>query len=384
MRRKNIISKKSDKKLPRKTFNIRNIEVIKQYGEEPDWSNITIESENYNSMITNAFNWANAAFEYDQLKQMFISANNQSDLVKKVLPLPDYHFYSVGIYSWLKLNNAPFTEQMEIFYQDRIKKLIDKSDQLVKEKNKEKEEKEDFSLSTDVKKKLDYQKIYPKIEIYCNNNLVDDEKIFNLLISEKPHDYSLELLKKHFEQSVSETKEYIKFITKFPKELKKQKALLSQYEKTLLQIINYISSKTLKKQSERKPRKQKQKKSKPLSKIVEKMKYRKIDSDLNINSINPETIVNSKCLFVFNTKLRKFGLYYAKENETLSVKGTSIINYDETKSLQKTLRKPKEQLQEIVQTTQKRAEKVFSEIKAIASGLSGRINEDIILLKVIK
>ena len=68
----------------------------------------------------------------------------------------------------------------------------------------------------------------------------------------------------------------------------------------------------------------------------------------------------------------------------LHVKGTSIIDYS-TKSLQKTLRKPPEQIKEFKeQNTQKRFETWFKNIKTTEVALNGRLNEDTVILKVYK
>jgi hypothetical protein len=66
------------------------------------------------------------------------------------------------------------------------------------------------------------------------------------------------------------------------------------------------------------------------------------------------------------------------------VKGTSITEFTD-KSFQRTLRKPLEQLKEFKeQNTQRRIETWFSKIKTTETLLNGRMNEDVVLLKVFK
>ncbi len=92
---------------------------------------------------------------------------------------------------------------------------------------------------------------------------------------------------------------------------------------------------------------------------------------------------------MFNTKNRKLGAYYAKNVDPLnakrpgtglSVKGTSIIGYDETKSIQMTLRKPGEFLPEVKKATRHKFEKQFETLKTTQTKLNGRINNETILL----
>ena len=116
-------------------------------------------------------------------------------------------------------------------------------------------------------------------------------------------------------------------------------------------------------------------------KIVAKLKYKKQDEALKLVSINPVDIVGSKELWVFNTKTRKLGKYVAAEYQDLSVKGTSITGFDEVKSVQKTLRKPVEQLASFKSAGKVALRKFLDDINAVDTALNGRVGEDTVLLK---
>ena len=124
------------------------------------------------------------------------------------------------------------------------------------------------------------------------------------------------------------------------------------------------------------------KKSVPAEKIVAKLKYLKTNEPLKLVSINPTDIISAKELWVFNIKTRKLGKYMAKEYSELSVKGTSIINFDEATSIQKTIRKPEEKLKEFKAAGKVQLRKFLEDINATDTKMNGRINEDTILLKV--
>ncbi len=129
----------------------------------------------------------------------------------------------------------------------------------------------------------------------------------------------------------------------------------------------------------RKPRKTK---AVSKDKLVAKLKFMKQDDKLKVVSVNPADIVGAKELWVFNTKTRKLGKYIAAEFSDLGVKGTSITGFDEHKSVQKTLRKPEEQLKEFKAAGKVALRKFLEDIKAVDIKLNGRINEDTLLLKV--
>jgi hypothetical protein len=124
------------------------------------------------------------------------------------------------------------------------------------------------------------------------------------------------------------------------------------------------------------------KKAVPAEKIVAKLKYMKTNEPLKLVSINPADIIGTGELWIFNTKTRKLGKYIAKEFNTLGVKGTTITNFDEFKSIQKTIRKPEEKLKEFKAAGKVQLRKFLEDINATDTKMNGRINEDIILLKV--
>lgn len=118
------------------------------------------------------------------------------------------------------------------------------------------------------------------------------------------------------------------------------------------------------------------------TKVVAKMKYLKQDDKMKLVSINPADIIGTSELWVYNVKTRKLGKYVSAEFQELGVKGTTIIGFDEDKSVQKTLRKPEEQLKEFKAAGKVQLRKFLEDIKAVDIKLNGRINEDTVLLKV--
>jgi hypothetical protein len=103
---------------------------------------------------------------------------------------------------------------------------------------------------------------------------------------------------------------------------------------------------------------------------------------LKLVSINPTDVIGSKELWVYNTKTRKLGRYVATEYQELGIKGTTITNFSETGSICKTLRKPEEKLKEFKAAGKVQLRKFLDDINATDTMMNGRINEEIILLKV--
>jgi len=120
----------------------------------------------------------------------------------------------------------------------------------------------------------------------------------------------------------------------------------------------------------------------PKEKLVAKLKYMKTNEPLKLVSINPTDIIGCGELWVYNTKNRKLGKYIAAEFQTLGVKGTTITGFNENTSVCKTLRKPEEKLKEFKSAGKVQLRKFLDDINATDTKMNGRINEEIILLKV--
>jgi hypothetical protein len=131
----------------------------------------------------------------------------------------------------------------------------------------------------------------------------------------------------------------------------------------------------------RKPRKRK---AKSPDQLTAKMKFMPEFKELKLTSVKVTDIIGAMSLWVYNTKTRKLGVYHAEDAGGLSVKGSSILNFVESKSVQKKLRKPEQMLPEVLNGGKVFLRNVMESIRAVDSKLTGRVNADTILLKVTK
>lgn len=117
---------------------------------------------------------------------------------------------------------------------------------------------------------------------------------------------------------------------------------------------------------------------------VSKIKYCESDTDYGVASIDPALIVGAQELWVFNVRHRKLGRYLAADVNGLSVKGTSIVGYHTENSVQVTLRKPKQQLPELMSAGKVQLRKFLGNIRGVKTRLNGRINANVVLLRAIR
>ena len=100
-------------------------------------------------------------------------------------------------------------------------------------------------------------------------------------------------------------------------------------------------------------------------------------------SVNPLELVGATEVWVYNIKTRKLGKYVADTAATIQVKGTTLLFYNETASIQKTLRKPDETLKAFKKAGKVQLRKFMDEIKTTDIKLNGRLNSDTIILKCV-
>ena len=154
--------------------------------------------------------------------------------------------------------------------------------------------------------------------------------------------------------------------------------ILKFIESVLGDLNSYISIK----KASKAPRK---KKAVPVEKIVSKLKYLKEFKDpvnkLDLLSVHPTKLHGASEAWVYDTAKRKLHHYIADEySKSFTVKGNTILGFDSNTSEIKTLRKPGEQIKEIM-GSKPAARKYFKDIKAVSATPNGRFNENMLILR---
>ena len=278
--------------------------------------------------------------------------------------------------------------------------------------------------NTEIKKPTIQERIATRVNEICdpvevwldkfNNNPdrfnPDTLKLVPLFKKEKVGGVHARKIQERFEEPYKEFKELLdlrKKNLKF-KELDDEEDFDSD-DRQLLEAYEDVSDETIKKgiqaydnifeacdymisiaNANRKPRK---KKEKSPEQLVAKMQYKKEDTKLELKSIDPAEIIYAEELWVYNTKTRKLGHYVARTLDPrglnrpgtgLMIQGTSVKGFDEEKSIQKTLRKPEQQLKEFANSGPKKVLEFYDAIKTMGIKLNGRINTEVLLLRAVR
>ena len=160
------------------------------------------------------------------------------------------------------------------------------------------------------------------------------------------------------------------------------KTQIKNIVKFIEQVINDLNSYISVKKAAKAPR---QRKAVPVEKIVAKLKYLKTFKDtaakLDLVSISPVKLHGASEAWVYDSAKRKLHHYIADDySKAFTVKGNTLLGFDTAQSEVKTLRKPSEQIKEIM-GSKPAARKYFKDIKAVATTPNGRFNEGMIILK---
>jgi len=356
----------------------------KGMGLEPTW----VDVDNRSLAIGQALNWYNYYNGYKEAKQFicqYLVKQGKKDIATLVKKVKDYDVTkSIG---WLVQMNHNGLELED----HEVKKIDNHIDELVQIAKGIQEEKAETKTSRPNVQEIMKERalelggeLEGLLDEYIKLGVPTSHKIkpITVLMESSVLPQHIKILIEGWEAHKNEFEEILKT---------EDKDLLEAYSnfgkiqiKNLIKFCDLVikdlnSYKTYKQSNRAKPKK----KPVPVTKLVEKLKYLKEFNDLELKSVSPTKIHEAQEMFVYDTSKRKLHYYKADQySGGLSVKGTTIIGFSADESFMKTLRKPKEQLKEFMKSSKPNSRKFIQDIKAVDTKLTGRFNENIVILKV--
>jgi len=159
------------------------------------------------------------------------------------------------------------------------------------------------------------------------------------------------------------------------------RAKLRNYIQHIQLIIDKLSEKKARKIVIRKPRKKKQKAQ---SQKASKVKCLQFSTKLNMESIASTDIISSSVVYCYNETFNKIVVYQAKDGERLDIRGSTITNFDPSKSFEKRIRKALAIASKVKTEPRKRVDTILRAIKSKQGQPSGRITGKTLLLRTFK
>ena len=144
-------------------------------------------------------------------------------------------------------------------------------------------------------------------------------------------------------------------------------------------VVNDCGAYVQIKKVERKPRKVK---AVPPEKRAAKFKILTEFAELKLKSQPAASLVDKTEAWLYDSKKRKLiHLVADSHTQAFTVKNNSVIGFSTVETVQKTLRKPAEQLKGIVGAGKPAARKAFKDIKATETAWNARGTENLVILK---
>lgn len=366
----------------RKSNSARNNAIIQAMGDEPVWDTKKDESQ-----LGSLLNWysqnKNSEDARSWFLQYFKNVGKPENELNRINKLPAWQISTYGYLARMLLVTENIPEKYKNKLEEKYKTVVN----LIPEEVKEVVSKETPNIQDRLQQQLN--EYIAEIEGW-----IDDFLYNNLQSTVSPIEWYKENQIKPLQ---------IKNISEHYKEhnIKELNLALSGKDSQLQEAYSFLGTSGLKKligfieliitdadkwhdlskkiaTIERKPRKRK---PKPPIKQVAKLQYLREHGEYK--SIPPTQIVGAEQLWVYNTKYRTLGVYVCDNAHGFSVKGCSILNFNELESIGKKLRKPEKTIPQVLSAGKVALRKILPSIKAKEKRLTGRINKDTILLKVI-
>lgn len=372
----------------------------RRLGSEPEW---TVSSKDkaddikYKAM--RIFNWYSHSFEAKHAKEWIIDYLHSKNADQKTISAVNVASCFSNTAGWiarLLLRGAKklpkhYTkhlieniEKMRLEGQEVLDKNVDKLKKLQEGRVKAIQKLENVAKKLTDKhlSEFDYQIDELIISKFKKNEFSPEKYLQDHSVTKE----QAKTLSEHLSRYLNELKAVLKkedeqLVEAYENYTKKQLTTFKDFVQTSIEACNTWEEKAPEKvKTNRKPRK---KKVKPASLQVKKLFFAKDYKEYGLLSVSPEKVIGAMQLWVFNTKYRYLGVYNACDSAGFSVKGSTLKNFDRATSIEKKIRKPKEILKATLEGGKIALRKLLPDIKAKERKLTGRINANTILLRIV-
>lgn len=373
---------------PIKLLNPKSPEV-KYTGGEPQWR-IQPEPEKRISALSTAFAWYNYHYGKKEAKDMiahWLEHNDRPKDAKKIRAIPDSQIRLTP--AWvcrMNLVGLELNEHELLQINDQISNMLKVKDEVRAVVTDEETAQNRVTIQDRLREKMsecagELEGMFDDM-ILAGAKMSADYKPITLLRGLNIAPQMVGDITQHWQRRLEELEQVAggkdsQLVEGYSNFGKLQiKNLIKFTEQVLADCASYVQIK----KTERAPRK---KKPVSLEKLTAKFKYLKEFDELKLKSVPVTGLVDAQEAWLYDTKKRKLVHVVADTHVgSFTVKGSALIGFDTTNSVQKTLRKPAEQLKAILSGGAPQSRKVFKDIKATETRFNGRGNENLILLKV--
>jgi hypothetical protein len=349
-------------------------DVMKNQDFGVDFAAISAVSDRHIRAWQQGMDTARIELDSSKLKREFMQWAQDNEIfgVDQFETLADWRFMTVGRMAWLMNNGAEIPESSMEFLIKQMEILRGSPAEVAVVKA---EPDDDRPLTAEGKRRIQYVNLYSYIDA-VRVKFKDDHDHIEEMIRKRIQDTgaAMPMLKKLYQH-------YRELLTDSLSERDNQ--LVAETVEPLVVVVNVLASIT---GNAAAMSASKKKISSKVTKAASKAKVKNLDTNTNIVGLSPALIVGNRAALIYNTKNRKAMLYIASGDSELGIKGTYITGYDEAQSFGKTLRTPKETFSKMLHNaTAKRVDEVLGKyVKGKRHTLNGKLNKDVIIIKVFK
>ena len=360
----------------------------KYVGSEPTWA-IQPTEERFTA-LTRAFNWYNYFYGKKEAKEFacnYLDVHDRAKDAKKLRALPDSQMrLTTGWLARMSLMGLQLGEHEQIKLDNLLKELLEIKEAEKEEVPAEEEATPKVTIQDRLRDKVgecigELEGLFDEF-IASGAKLNADYKPVSLMRSMNIAPQMVSMIKDRWAKKLIEFEDAVAgkdadLVKAYDYMNKNQ---LKQCVKFCELVLSDCGSYVQIKKVERKPRK-----VKPVSPEKKAAKF-KICADfpeLKLKSLPAAQLVDKSEAWLYDSKKRKLIHLVADEYaKVFTVKNNSVIGFSTVETVQKTLRKPAEQLKAITGVGKPAARKYFKEIKATETAWNARGTENLIVLKV--
>lgn len=311
--------------------------------------------------------------DHNTLKDEFVAwaRTNAPNEVSRYVALPAWAYMSIGRIAFAINHGAVPPEETARWFQNKVAELNKKLPEIDDAVSKT----EDEEIITPRARRInEYVNLYSFVDAVLVRHSEDGEKIEEMIKDRlrraAPNRAMLKKLYVHFKDSMSSA------IAERDNPL---------VEKTIAPLILAVNILAAASGNAKVAGYKGAKVGRKAAKAAEKVTYKVMDSGTNLASVAPAQIPGTNAVVIYNTKNRKAMIYKAKAGGVLDLKGTKITGFDEATTVSKTLRKPKEILPMLRDAiNSRRIDIVFGYVNGKNHKVNGKINKDMVIVKVFK
>ena len=362
----------------------------KAMGVEPIWSE-DYEPANYQSEYGNALNWYNfivdqkdcRAFLVDWFKGDATKLKALSQLSDKMLPRTYANSARIA------MRGFPLTDEHKARIWEKVEERVSKKIVLIDDEDSTPEPVVKVAKKPLIAMNFIVSDVDDEIEKLIDGE--DTRSIAQILMPYRLTDKNYLDCVQKIEPILAEFAELVE-VRRLPKTqlTDSQEQLLESYShlttmksvKDIVKLLESYVSDLKKSYVSKQVAKVRKKKPKDKSKLVQNLKFLKEDTALGVTSVEPINLLNCSEVWTFDTKTRKISKYFSPVSGSITVKGASLVGFDENFSNSRLLRKPETQIKEFSELKKNDLTKWYSAVKSKSGPVRARLTPTTLILKV--